>query len=95
MSLAAPYVARRNLLGSSAVSTALAILGAGSASWALATGSGPAGSNARRMEELMTTGATNDLNVTHHTVEINGILMHYITAGSGEPVVLVLGFPET
>ena len=43
----------------------------------------------------MEIGSTNDLPTTHHTVEINGIRMHYVTAGSGEPVVLVHGFPET
>ena len=33
--------------------------------------------------------------VSHHTVELNGIRVHYVTAGQGEPVVLVHGFPET
>ena len=31
----------------------------------------------------------------HHTVELNGMRIHYLTAGSGEPVVLLHGFPET
>ena len=39
--------------------------------------------------------ATDALPVTHHTVEINGLRVHYVTAGSGEPVVLLHGFPET
>ncbi len=43
----------------------------------------------------MITGATNDIPIAHHTAEINGIRMHYVTAGSGEPLVLVHGFPET
>lgn len=43
----------------------------------------------------MRTGAANDLPVTHHTFESNGLRMHCVTAGSGEPVVLVHGFPET
>ena len=33
--------------------------------------------------------------VRHHRVEVNGIQLYYITAGSGEPVVLLHGFPET
>lgn len=33
--------------------------------------------------------------VTDHRVEANGIRLHYKIAGSGEPVVLLHGFPET
>ncbi len=33
--------------------------------------------------------------VSHNTVEVNGIRMHYVSAGAGEPVLLVHGFPET
>ncbi len=43
----------------------------------------------------MANSATNELPVAHHTMEINGIRMHYVTAGLGEPVVLLHGFPET
>jgi pimeloyl-ACP methyl ester carboxylesterase len=32
--------------------------------------------------------------ITHHYAQVNGIQMHYIEAGSGEPVVLLHGFPE-
>ncbi len=32
---------------------------------------------------------------THHRVEVNGIRLHYTAAGSGEPVVLLHGFPMT
>ena len=31
----------------------------------------------------------------HHRVEVNGIRLHYTRAGSGEPVVLLHGFPMT
>lgn len=31
----------------------------------------------------------------HHSVRANGILQHYVTAGSGEPVVLLHGFAQT
>lgn len=33
--------------------------------------------------------------VNHHTAELDGMRMHYVTAGSGEPVILLHGFPET
>jgi pimeloyl-ACP methyl ester carboxylesterase len=32
---------------------------------------------------------------THHTVSVNGIQMHYVMGGKGEPVVLLHGWPET
>ena len=33
--------------------------------------------------------------IRHHTVQANGIRQHYLDAGSGSPVVLLHGFPET
>ncbi len=33
------------------------------------------------------------MEITHHTVEANGIKQHYVEAGSGEPIVLLHGFP--
>jgi hypothetical protein len=33
--------------------------------------------------------------LTHHRVTANGIRQHYVEAGSGPPVVLLHGFPET
>ncbi|MEH2182797.1 hypothetical protein [Nostoc sp.] len=35
------------------------------------------------------------LQVSHHRVKVNGIRLHDIAAGSGKPVVLLHGFPET
>jgi pimeloyl-ACP methyl ester carboxylesterase len=32
--------------------------------------------------------------VTHHVVRVDGLRIHYVTAGSGEPVVLIPGWPE-
>lgn len=32
--------------------------------------------------------------VDHHVVRVDGIRLHYVTAGSGEPVVLLPGWPE-
>ena len=95
MNQARPYVARRSLLGSSAGVATLAALGAGSTARAVAAESEAVNSHTGATEEPMATGGTNDLPVTHHTAEINGIRMHYVTAGTGEPVVLVHGFPQT
>ncbi len=36
-----------------------------------------------------------NLSITHHTTTVNGIRLCYVTAGVGEPVVLLHGFPET
>jgi haloacetate dehalogenase len=33
--------------------------------------------------------------VQHHTAYVNGLKMHYVEAGSGSPVILLHGFPET
>jgi pimeloyl-ACP methyl ester carboxylesterase len=32
--------------------------------------------------------------VTHHVVRVDGLRFHYVTAGAGEPVVLLPGWPE-
>ncbi len=33
--------------------------------------------------------------LTHHTATVNGIRLHYVTAGAGDPVVLLHGWPQT
>lgn len=33
--------------------------------------------------------------ITHHTVRVNSIKLHYVEAGQGPPVLLLHGFPET
>lgn len=43
----------------------------------------------------MTSTATTRMPGTHHRVEVNGIRLHYTRAGSGEPLVLLHGFPMT
>jgi len=44
---------------------------------------------------VTTTGATLP-GITHHHAEINGAVLHYVSAGqSGSPILLVHGFPET
>lgn len=37
----------------------------------------------------------NGVELRHHSVRANGILQHYVVAGSGEPVVLLHGFAQT
>jgi pimeloyl-ACP methyl ester carboxylesterase len=32
---------------------------------------------------------------SHNTVSVNGIQMHYVIGGHGDPVVLLHGWPET
>lgn len=32
---------------------------------------------------------------THHTASVNGIQLHYVMAGHGDPLVLLHGYPET
>jgi alpha-beta hydrolase superfamily lysophospholipase len=44
-------------------------------------------------ESVMST--IENLEVTHHTVNANGIRQHYVEAGDGPPVVMLHGFPET
>ena len=33
--------------------------------------------------------------IAHHTAQVKGIQLHYVTAGDGPPEVLLHGFPET
>ena len=36
-----------------------------------------------------------ELDVTHHYAAVGEVVMHYVTAGAGEPLVLLHGWPET
>lgn len=36
-----------------------------------------------------------DTTFTHHTAEVNGVKLHYVVGGKGEPVVLLHGWPQT
>jgi pimeloyl-ACP methyl ester carboxylesterase len=36
-----------------------------------------------------------DIGFAHHTATHNGVRLHYVTAGRGEPVVLLHGWPQT
>src|SRR6187200_1126608 len=36
-----------------------------------------------------------NMTFSHHTVSVNGIQMHYVIGGHGDPVVLLHGWPET
>ena len=33
--------------------------------------------------------------IEHHYADVGGLLMHYVTAGAGEPLVLLHGWPQT
>jgi pimeloyl-ACP methyl ester carboxylesterase len=37
----------------------------------------------------------NDTTFSHHIADVNGIRMHYVIGGQGEPVVLLHGWPQT
>jgi pimeloyl-ACP methyl ester carboxylesterase len=32
---------------------------------------------------------------SHHMAEVNGVKLHFVSGGTGEPVVLLHGFPQT
>src|SRR3954471_3499559 len=36
-----------------------------------------------------------NMTFSHHTVPVNGIQIHYVIGGHGDPVVLLHGWPET
>src|SRR5215216_5371149 len=36
-----------------------------------------------------------NMTFSHHTTSVNGIQMHYVIGGQGDPVVLLHGWPET
>ncbi len=38
---------------------------------------------------------TADLDVTHHYAEVGDVILHYVKAGKGPPVVLLHGWPQT
>ncbi len=89
------HMDRRTLLGGAAGGAMLMGSGIGPALWpspaaaqAVAGGSGATG-------RTVAAEKANGSAASHHTIEVNGIRMHYLAAGSGEPVVLLHGFPET
>jgi pimeloyl-ACP methyl ester carboxylesterase len=49
-------------------------------------------------QQLLTEGNSfkiNNVTFSHHTVSVNGIQLHYVMGGEGDPVVLLHGWPET
>ena len=36
-----------------------------------------------------------EVTFAHHTAAVNNVQLHYVTAGQGDPVVLLHGWPET
>ena len=43
----------------------------------------------------MSLKSPNDPRVTHHYADLGEVLLHYVTAGGGPPVVLIHGYPQT
>ena len=43
----------------------------------------------------MSLASPNDPRVKHHYADVNDVLLHYVTAGEGPPVVLIHGYPQT
>ena len=41
------------------------------------------------------TTSSHTIEYTHHKILVNGILMHYVIGGKGDPIVLLHGWPET
>jgi pimeloyl-ACP methyl ester carboxylesterase len=39
--------------------------------------------------------STEDTSYSHHKMFVNGFLMHYVTGGKGDPILLLHGWPET
>lgn len=54
-----------------------------------------AGQSAQRTVAATSVQTAPDVTPVHHTTQVNGILLHYVTAGKGEPLVLLHGFGET
>jgi pimeloyl-ACP methyl ester carboxylesterase len=49
-------------------------------------------------QKMLTEGNSfkiNNVNFSHHTATVNGIQLHYVIGGEGDPVVLLHGWPET
>lgn len=39
--------------------------------------------------------AAPEVEIANHTASVNGVRLHYVMAGSGEPLVLLHGLPQT
>ena len=49
-------------------------------------------------QQLLTEGNSfeiDNMTFSHHTASVNGIQLHYVMGGKGDPVVLLHGWPET
>ena len=49
-------------------------------------------------KQLLSEGVSfqiHNMTFSHHTVPVNGIQIHYVIGGHGDPVVLLHGWPET
>ena len=85
-----------------AISTSISIFGSGSISpptlLAQQQTQLPKSNFTSAEQQLLTEGNSFEIdNVTfsHHTATVNGIQLHYVMGGKGDPVVLLHGWPET
>jgi len=83
---------RRRLLSTTAMAIAAVVAGA-----LFATSAFTSNALAQSANAPTTSGAQNatSTDLEHHTVKIDGTRFHYVTAGAGEPVLLLPGWPES
>jgi len=60
-----------------------------------ATPAVPDGGGDAAAGSVAASAAPADLAVRHHTAFANGVALHYVTAGAGDPVVLLHGWPQS
>src|SRR5262249_9451643 len=51
--------------------------------------------NALLATSALAEDTTNAGAIEHHVARVNGVRFHYVTAGTGEPVLLLPGWPES
>src|SRR4051812_33152598 len=83
---------RRRLLSTTAMALAAVVAGALFATSALTSNALAQSANAPATQEAQ---SATRADLEHHTVKIDGTRFHYVTAGSGEPVLLLPGWPES
>src|SRR6185369_7072807 len=81
---------RRRLLATTAIAIAAIVAGAVLATNALAQSAGAAPRPVAAAQAV-----TPADQIEHHVARIDGVRFHYMTAGSGDPVLLLPGWPES
>jgi pimeloyl-ACP methyl ester carboxylesterase len=81
-----------------AISTSISIFSNGSIFTQTLMAQQPQSNFTSAEQQLLAEGNSfkiDNVTFTHHTVPVNGIQMHYVIGGKGDPVVLLHGWPET